>query len=74
MNQQVSFIALGQLLSAYLTVTALAEVNFFIKDKKKLSLRQYLAMHTNYKLKPLYNIIITFDTVVRQKRNIKHHK
>ena len=69
MNHPVSFHALGQWLSAYLTVTALAEVNF--KEEKT---RQCLAMHTNYKLKPLYNIIIIFDTVVGQKINMKHQK
>ena len=71
MNHPVSFHALGQWLSAYLTVTALAEVNF---KEKILCLRQCLAMHTNYKLKPLYNIIIIFDTVVGQEINIKHQK
>ena len=42
-------------------------------------LRQYPAIHTNYMLHQactviLHDIIIIFDTVVRQKRNLKYEK
>ena len=43
----------------------------------KLKFRKYPAIHTNYITShstTLYNIIIIFDTVLRQKRNIEQEK
>ena len=44
----------------------------------KLKFIKYPAIHTNYinlhPIAPLYNIIIIFDTVLGQKRNIEHEK
>ena len=54
-------------------------LSFLIALLLKLKFRQYPAIHSAQQLHyiplpPLYNIIIIFETVLRQKKNLKHKR
>ena len=49
---------------------------YLLRVYLKLKFKKYPSIHTNYIIShsTIYNIIIIFDTIVTQKRNIEHEK
>ena len=59
------------MMRAYLLVRNIDSVR--VKAKHVVNIKRYTPIAC-YTTAPLYNIIIIFGTVVRQKRNFKHEK
>ena len=61
----------------YIIIASFFAIQMLLKTNFKLKFMQYPAIHTPIKVDqttPLYNIIIIYDTILRQKRHFKHEK